>query len=58
MLLRWGLTDRAYLALSRSYLCASLLWSTVEAINIAADLLAPIDSRFRDPGKDRRFVTY
>lgn len=58
LLLRWALTDEAYLEALPSYLCASLIWPEVEALKIAADLLAPIDKRFGPDWKEwkiRRF---
>lgn len=55
LLLRWSLTDEAYLEVLPSYLCSSLLWPEVESFKIAADLLAPIDTEFADDRKIRRF---
>lgn len=55
LLLRWSLTDAAYVEVLPSFLCACVLWPAVDSINIAADLLAPIDTKFVRDWKTSRF---
>jgi hypothetical protein len=55
LLLRWTLTDAAYVEVMPSFLCASLIWPIIEPTRIAGDLLAPIDVGFATDHKTSRF---
>lgn len=55
LLLRWSLTDAAYVEVLPSFLCASLIWPGIESTIIAGDLLAPINVQFTGEFKIGRF---